>query len=91
MGGKQAAGVLTMVKEAQLKKKGKVLSEEQRQTLTEEILYKYEEQGNAYYSSARLWDDGIIDPRDTRKVLALGLSAAANVPFEVYNQPVYRM
>ncbi len=91
MGGEQAAGVLTMVKEAQLKKKGENLDEQKREQMKEEIRAAYEEAGNAYYSSARLWDDGVIDPRDTRKVLGIGLEASLNASFEPYDQPVYRM
>ena len=64
MGGEQAATVLTMVGDAD----------------PDEIRAKYEEEGNPYYSTARLWDDGIIDPLDTRRVLALGISAALNAP-----------
>jgi 3-methylcrotonyl-CoA carboxylase beta subunit len=75
MGGEQAATVLTMVGDAD----------------PDEIREKYEREGNAYYSTARLWDDGIIDPLDTRKVLALGLSAALNAPISETTFGVFRM
>ncbi len=75
MGGEQAATVLTMVGDAD----------------ADEIREKYEREGNAYYSTARLWDDGIIDPLDTRKVLALGLSAALNAPIPETTFGVFRM
>jgi acetyl-CoA carboxylase carboxyltransferase component len=75
MGGEQAATVLTMVGDAD----------------PEEIREKYEREGNPYYSTARLWDDGIIDPRDTRRVLALGISAALNAPIPDTTFGVFRM
>ena len=89
MGGEQAAGVLMQVKEATLSQNE--FSEKDRDTMKAEIMDQYETQGNPYYSTARLWDDGIIDPRDTRSVLALCLSASTNAPFEKFEQPVYRM
>ena len=55
------------------------------------VLAKYEEEGNPYHSTARLWDDGVIDPVDTRMVLALGLSAAANAPLEETRYGIFRM
>jgi acetyl-CoA carboxylase carboxyltransferase component len=75
MGGEQAATVLTMVGDAD----------------PEAIRAKYEEEGNPYYSTARLWDDGIIDPLDTRRVLALGISAALNAPIPETTFGVFRM
>jgi acetyl-CoA carboxylase carboxyltransferase component len=75
MGGEQAATVLTMVGDAD----------------AEEIKAKYEREGNPYYSTARLWDDGIIDPRDTRRVLALGIAAALNAPIPETTFGVFRM
>ncbi len=75
MGGEQAATVLTMVGDAD----------------PDEIVAKYEEEGNPYYSTARLWDDGIIDPHDTRRVLALGISAALNAPIPETTFGVFRM
>lgn len=91
MGGEQAAGVLTTVKEAQMEKKGKMWSDEEREEFRKPILDKYEKEGHAYYSSARLWDDGVIDPRDTRKVLGLSLSAALNGEKQDTKFGVFRM
>ena len=80
MGGEQAAGVLTTVKRDQLAREGKPLSAEEEQALRQPILDKYEHEGSPYYSTARLWDDGILDPAETRRALALALSAAFNAP-----------
>jgi len=76
MGGQQAAGVLLTVKRDQLWRKGKELTKEEENAITEPILKKYETEGSPYYSTARIWDDGIIDPIDTRMVLGLGISAS---------------
>jgi 3-methylcrotonyl-CoA carboxylase beta subunit/propionyl-CoA carboxylase len=91
MGGDQAAAVLLTVKRDQLRREGRHLSPEEEDALVSPILAKYEEEGNAYYSTARLWDDGIIDPADTRTVLALALSAALNAPVEGMRPGVFRM
>lgn len=91
MGGEQAAGVLTTVKEEQLKAKGLVFPEDEKEALTKSILKKYEEEGSAYYSTARLWDDGIIDPADTRKILAMGISASMNKLWKETKYGVFRM
>ncbi|MFX1506135.1 MAG: carboxyl transferase domain-containing protein [Promethearchaeota archaeon] len=91
MGGEQAANVLATVKEAQYKAQGKDLSKEERKKIMEPILAKYEREGSAYYSTARLWDDGIIDPADTRIVLALCISATLNAPIPDTNFGVFRM
>ena len=91
MGGEQAATVLLTVKEDQLRREGKRLSAEEEAALVTPILEKYEEEGNAYYSTARLWDDGIIDPVETRTVLALAISAALNAPIERMRPGVFRM
>ena len=80
MGGEQAAGVLTTVKRDQLAREGKPFSAEDEAAIREPILEKYETEGSPYYSTARLWDDGILDPAETRTALALGLSAAFNAP-----------
>ncbi len=82
MGPEQAASVLVTVKRDQLARDGKTLSGEEEDGIVRPILDKYEHEGNAYYSTARLWDDGIIDPAQTRHVLALSLSAALNAPIE---------
>ena len=91
MGGDQAANVLITVKEDQLKAKGKTLSDEEKEKIKTEILKKYEDEGSAFYSTSRLWDDGIIDPADTRVVLAMGLAASLNKPFPEPENGVYRM
>lgn len=91
MGGEQAAGVLITVKEEQLKAKGETMSEAEREKLRNTILEKYEREGSAYYSTSRLWDDGIIDPVDTRKVLAMAISASLNKKFEDTKYGVFRM
>jgi 3-methylcrotonyl-CoA carboxylase beta subunit/propionyl-CoA carboxylase len=91
MGGEQAAGVLTTVKREQLMREGTDLSPEDEQALRQPILDKYEHEGSAYYSTARLWDDGIIDPAETRRHLSLGLSAAFNAPIPPPRFGVFRM
>ena len=91
MGGEQAANVLLQVKVDQLKAQGKTMSADEQREFMRPILDKYAEEGNAYYSTARLWDDGVIDPADTRMVLALGISAATNAPREETRFGVFRM
>ena len=91
MGGEQAAHVLLQVKMDQLRSQGKEMSPQEQQGFMKPTLDKYAEEGNAYYSTARIWDDGIIDPADTRMVLALGISAAMNVPPEETRFGVFRM
>ena len=91
MGGEQAANVLLTVQEDNLAREGKEMSEEEREEFKKPILEKYEEEGNPYHSTARLWDDGVIDPVDTRMVLGLGLSAAANAPLEETRYGIFRM
>lgn len=91
MGAEQAANVLAQVKQTQAQRQGHTLSEEELEDIRRPILEKYEREGHPYYSSARLWDDGIIDPAQTRQVLALGLSAALNAPIEDTRFGVFRM
>src|SRR5229473_1601060 len=91
MGGEQAATVLATVRRDSLEARCKTMSEEEEAEFKRPILEKYEEEGNPYYSTARLWDDGIIDPRDTRTVLALGIAAALNVPMLDTPFGVFRM
>jgi 3-methylcrotonyl-CoA carboxylase beta subunit len=91
MGGEQASNVLVSIKEQQLKANGKELTPDERQRIKQEILSKYEVESSAYYSTSRIWDDGIIDPLDTRKYLALGISASLNRPFGEPNFGVFRM
>ena len=90
MGGEQAAAVLTQVKQEQRARQGKPMSPEEVEALRAPILAKYEEEGSPYYSTARLWDDGIIPPADTRTVLGLGLSAALNAPIPETRFGVFR-
>jgi 3-methylcrotonyl-CoA carboxylase beta subunit/propionyl-CoA carboxylase len=91
MGGEQAAGVLTTVKREQLAREGRTLAADDEQAMRQPILDKYEEEGSPYYSTARLWDDGILDPANTRQALALGLSAACNAPIREPKFGVFRM
>jgi acetyl-CoA carboxylase carboxyltransferase component len=91
MGGEQAANVLSTVKRDQLFRKGVEMTQEEVDNLKKPILEKYEQEGNPYYSSARIWDDGIIDPTQTRLVLALGISAALNAPIPEAGFSLYRM
>jgi acetyl-CoA carboxylase carboxyltransferase component len=91
MGGEQAAGVLTTVKRDQFAREGKSLSPEEEQAIRGPILDKYEREGSPYYSTARLWDDGILDPVDTRQALGLGISAAYNAPIPEAKYGIFRM
>lgn len=91
MGGEQAATVLAMVKREGIERKGGTWSKEEEAEFRAPILEKYEREGHPLYSSARLWDDGIIDPAKTREVLALSLSAALNAPVADTKFGVFRM
>ena len=91
MGGEQAAGVLLTVKLQQLKEKGQVMTQEEQQAFTAPTLAKYEEEGSPYYSTARLWDDGIIDPSETRNVLGLSIATSLNAPIADHRVGVFRM
>ncbi|PWH12302.1 MAG: methylcrotonoyl-CoA carboxylase [Anaerolineae bacterium] len=92
MGGEQAANVLLTVKQEQLVREGKpLLSPEAADEFKRPILEKYEREGNPYYSTARLWDDGVLDPVDTRQVLGLALSVVLNAPEEEGGFGVFRM
>jgi 3-methylcrotonyl-CoA carboxylase beta subunit/propionyl-CoA carboxylase len=91
MGAQQAAAVLTTVKRDQLAREGKPFSPEEEEAIRQPILDKYEHEGSPYYSTARLWDDGILDPVETRQTLALGLSAAYNAPISDPKFGVFRM
>src|SRR5216110_2569188 len=91
MGAQQAASVLATVKREQLAREGKMLLPHEEQTIRQPILEKYEREGSPYYSTARLWDDGILDPAETRQALALGLSAAYNAPIAEAKFGVFRM
>jgi 3-methylcrotonyl-CoA carboxylase beta subunit len=91
MGGEQAASVLATVRRDNLEAAGKSWSAEEEESFKEPIRQQYERQGHPYYSSARLWDDGVIDSADTRFVLGLGLSVALNAPVEGTRFGVFRM
>jgi acetyl-CoA carboxylase carboxyltransferase component len=91
MGGEQAAGVLATVKRDQMARAGQELSAEEDDAIRAPILEKYDREGSPYYSTARLWDDGILDPAETRQALALGLSAAYNAPIPDARFGVFRM
>jgi acetyl-CoA carboxylase carboxyltransferase component len=91
MGGEQAAGVLATVKRDQLAREDKTLDARQEQAIRQPILEKYELEGSPYYSTARIWDDGILEPAQTREALALGLSAAFNAPIPPPKFGVFRM
>ncbi len=91
MGGEQAANVLAQVKREALEKSGKTWSEDDERAFKAPILEQYAQQSSAYYATARLWDDGIIDPLETRHMLALGLSAALNAPIKKTAFGVFRM
>jgi 3-methylcrotonyl-CoA carboxylase beta subunit len=91
MGGEQAASVLATVKRDGIEGKGGAWSEQEEQDFKQPIRDQYEHQGHPYYASARLWDDGILDPADTRMVLALGLSASLNAPIPETKFGIFRM
>jgi 3-methylcrotonyl-CoA carboxylase beta subunit len=91
MGGEQAAKVLATIKRDQMQAKGQQWSEQQEREFVAPIEQQYETQGHPYYATARLWDDGVIDPVDTRRVLALGLSAARNAPIAETRFGIFRM
>ena len=91
MGAQQAASVLTTVKRDQLAREGKPFTPEEEEAIRQPILDKYEHEGSPYYSTARLWDDGILDPIETRSTLALALSAAYNAPIPEARFGVFRM
>ena len=91
MGGDQAANVMATIKSDQAKQENIELSVDELKDFKQPILDKYENEGNPYYASARLWDDGIISPVDTRKVLILALQATKNKPIPDTNFPVFRM
>jgi 3-methylcrotonyl-CoA carboxylase beta subunit len=91
MGGDQAAAVLATVRRDQIEAGGEQWPAEAEEEFKRPIRDRYEHQGDPYYSTARLWDDGIIDPADTRRVLGLALSAAANAPLEPVRYGIFRM
>jgi 3-methylcrotonyl-CoA carboxylase beta subunit len=91
MGGEQAANVLATVRRDAIEAKGGVWSSDEENAFKSPIRAQYEEQGNPYYATARLWDDGVIDPADTRMCLALGLSLALQQPIPETRFGVFRM
>ena len=91
MGGREAANVLLTVRIDNLRARGQDMTEEEQQEFVQPILEQYEAEGNPYYGTARLWDDGILDPVDTRMALALGISAALNAPIPETRFGVFRM
>ncbi|MEL6601473.1 MAG: carboxyl transferase domain-containing protein, partial [Pseudomonadota bacterium] len=91
MGGEQAAGVLATVRRDGIERKGDTWSAEEEAAFKQPVIDQFEEQAHPLYASARLWDDGIIDPRDTRTVLALSLRAVLNAPIEETRFGVFRM
>ena len=91
MGGEQAATVLATITKNQRKREGKELTEEEERQIKDPIIKRFEIEGHPYFASARLWDDGVIDPADTRTVLGLSISASLNAPLEKTNFGVFRM
>jgi len=91
MGGEQAANVLAQVKKDNIEALGDSWPEKEEEAFKKPIREQYETQGHPYYASARLWDDGVIDPTDTRTVLGLGISAALNAPIETTQFGIFRM
>jgi 3-methylcrotonyl-CoA carboxylase beta subunit len=91
MGGEQAASVLATVRGEQLAGAGKPWSTDEEEAFKAPIREQYESQGNPYYSTARLWDDGIIDPADTRTFVGLALSVCAQAPLDPVSYGVFRM
>jgi len=91
MGGAQAAGVLATITQEQRKREGKEWTQEEEDALKKPIIARFEAEGSPYFSSARLWDDGVIDPADSRRVLGLSLSAALNAPIERTKFGIFRM
>jgi len=91
MGGDQAASVLTTIKQDSMDKTGESWESAKKDAFYERIKQQYEEQGNPYYSTARLWDDGVIDPADTRLILGLAIEASTNAPLQETRYGVFRM
>jgi 3-methylcrotonyl-CoA carboxylase beta subunit len=91
MGGEQAASVLATVKRDGIESRGGKWSAQEEEAFKSPIRDQYERQGHPYYATARLWDDGVIDPADTRRVLGLGLAVAMQAPVEETRFGVFRM
>ncbi len=91
MGGPQAAGVLATVRRENIEAEGKTWSAAEEAAFKQPVLDNFEREGHPYYATARLWDDGIITPQETRRVVALSLSAALNAPIPEMRVGVFRM
>ena len=91
MGGEQAANVLATIRRDAIEASGGIWNIEEEQAFTEPIRRQYEVQSSAYYSTARLWDDGILDPVDTRRALGMGLTLAAQAPIPEPRYGIFRM
>jgi len=91
MGGEQAAAVLAQIRRDTVEAKGGAWPKDEEEAFKAPIRDQYERQGHPYYASARLWDDGVIEPQETRMVLGLALSAALNAPIEPTRFGVFRM
>ena len=91
MGGEQAASVLATVRRDRIESRGERWAAEDEEAFKRPIRERYEAQGSPYYSTARLWDDGVIDPLDTRRVLGLALSVCAGAPIDPVRYGVFRM
>jgi 3-methylcrotonyl-CoA carboxylase beta subunit len=91
MGGEQAASVLAQVRRDNIEAAGKMWSAEEEEAMKAPLRERFEHEGHPYYASARLWDDGVIDPAETRMVLGLGISAALNAPIVPTRFGVFRM
>jgi len=91
MGGQQAASVLSTIRRQQIEDDGGAWSAEEEAEFQAPVLEQFEEQGNPYYSTARLWDDGVIDPARTREVLGLAVDVGMRAPMEDVGYGVFRM
>ena len=91
MGGEQAAHTLVQVKQEQLAKQGETLAKEEADAIMAPVLQKYDYESSAYYSTARIWDDGVLDPLETRDVLGLGIEMSLNAPVPDARHGVFRM
>ena len=91
MGGEQAASVLATVRRDNYERRGEDWSEEEEAAFRDPIVDQYDREGHPYYASARVWDDGIIDPAETRRTLAMSISSALNAPIEQTRFGVFRM
>ena len=89
MGGEQAAGVMAIIQEDAARARGREADQQQLEMMRQMIVAKFDEEASPYYATARIWDDGIIDPRETRKVLSIGLSMAYNRDFVSEGAPRY--